>query len=146
MKDIVESENNKTISFNSPNKESNSYTQSIRPIDPEGGSNYSQMFEPTLPHINKLISRRSTRTKTPSRKAIESKDKDVRKMFGLATQIHPFEAFHPQKQMFAFVKHIQNINQLFDETLNHSHFYNLNAVAETNDVYTPSQMLKLDDI
>ena len=67
-------------------------------------------------------------------------------MFGLATRIHLIEAFDPQKQMFAFMNHIQNINQLFDETINQSHFYIFNAVAETNDVHTLSQMLKLDDI
>ena len=72
MKDIVQSENNKSISFNSQHEENNSYTQSISHIDPDGDSNYSQMLEPTLPNINKLISRRSTRTKNPSIKAILS--------------------------------------------------------------------------
>ena len=59
-------------------------------------------------------------------------------MFGLATIIHKLDNFDLQKQIYAFVNHIQNVNKLFDDTINYSHFYIFNAVAETNDVYTLS--------
>ena len=84
--------------------------------------------------------------RTPSYKARNSTDKIFKKMFGLATIIHTIETFDPQRQMYAFVNHLQNVNKLFDDTINQSHFYIFNAVAETNDVYTLSQMLKLKDI
>ena len=146
MKDIVVSENKNTVSLNLLNEENKDSPNLKHPSDLEGDKNQFQLLEPTLPDINDMTSKRSTRNKTPSRKALESTDKVVRKMFGLATKIHMIEAFDPQKQMYAFVNHIQNINQLFDATINQSHFYIFNAVAETNDVYTLSQMLKLDDI
>ena len=59
--------------------------QYILCIQREQDKNCLQQLEPTMSDINDLTSKRSTRAKTPSRTAIESTDKVIRKMFGLAT-------------------------------------------------------------
>ena len=68
------------------------------------------LIEPTLPDINTLTSRRTSRIRSPSQKAKESTDKVVKKMFGLATIIYKMQSFDPQKQIYAFVNHLQNVN------------------------------------
>ena len=45
-----------------------------------------------------------------------------------------------------FVTHLENIQTLFDDTINQCHYCSYNAAAATNDVYTLKQMLKHDDI
>ena len=142
---IVEEENKKNVRFDLPSEKIN-HQHIVDSTDPEGDKHMELLLEPTLPDINELTSRRTSRTRSPSQKAKESTDKVVKKMFGLATIIHKLDNFDPQKQIYAFINHIQNVNKLFDDTINYSHFYIFNAVAETNDVYTLSQMLKLDDI
>ena len=142
---IVEAENNKTVRFDLPSEKIN-HQNSTDHQDSEGEKYMELLIEPTLPDINTLTSRRTSRIRSPSQKAKESTDKVVKKMFGLATIIYKMQSFDPQKQIYAFVNHLQNVNKLFDDTINKSHFYTFNAVAETNDVYTLSQMLKLDDI
>ena len=112
----------------------------------EGVQNPDLMLEPTLPDINQMTQRRSSRASKPSWKAKQTSDKTVKRMLGMATVFTTDEKFDPNKALYSFVTHMQNINKLFDDTINVSHFYIFNVVAETNDVYTLSQMLKLGDI
>ena len=42
--------------------------------------------------------------------------------------------------------HMNNIKQLFDETINECHYIIYNATASNNVVYTLSEMQKLKDI
>ena len=112
----------------------------------EGATNPELLLEPTLPDINQMTRRASSRKSNPSWKARHTSDKSIKRMFGLATWCNTGEKYDPKKALYSFVTHIQNINKLFDDTINVSHFYIFNAVAETNDVYTLSQMLKLGDI
>ena len=145
LEQIVEKENHTTVLFDLPSEKSKDSNRKDHIVS-EGEKNIEMLLEPTLPDINELTSRRTSRMRTPSQKARDSTDRTVKKMFGLATILHTIESFNPQRQMYAFVNHLQNINKLFDDTINQSHFYIFNAVAETNDVYTLSQMLKLKDI
>ena len=143
---ITEDENAKTVRFNLDHDANNKKNLDNGGANSEGEKNVTLLLEPTLPDINEMTMRRSERIKRPSAKAVESNDNVVRRMFGLATIINPLESYDPQRQIYALVCHMQNINKLFDDTINQAHFYIYNAVAEHNDVYTLSQMLKLDDI
>ena len=117
-----------------------------QPTYSEGETTRELLLEPTLPDINQMTSRRTKRVSTPTLKARESSDKSVQRLFGLSTIFTSDVSFDPNKALYSFVSHLQNINKLFDDTINQSHFYIFSVVAETNDVYTLSQMLKIGDI
>ena len=111
----------------------------------EGDKFFDELLQPTLPDINELSRRKSSRQSKPSEKALNSNDKAIKRMFGLATNL-PTVVKQMESKVFAFVTHLENISTLYDDTINQCHYFIYNAVASTNDVYTLSQMLKLDDI
>ena len=100
---------------------------------------------PALPDINKLSHRASKRAAKPTRKALESSDKAVQRMFGLATCFVSTK-HECSKSLSSFVTHTHNISKLFDDTINEVHYYAYNYIPANNDVYILSQMLKLKDI
>ena len=103
------------------------------------------ILQPTLPDLNELTRRRSSRNVKPSKKVIESEDKTVKRMFGLATNI-PKLVKDAESKIYAFVTHLENIRTLFDDSINECHYFAFNASAATNDVYTLKQMLRLENI
>ena len=111
----------------------------------EGDKHRSQIMQPTLPDLNVLTRRTSHRQHKPSFKAHGSQDKVVQRMFGLATNGNRCRA-KKQSPIMTIVTHLQNIQSLFDDSINECHFYVFNAVASTNDVYTLKEMLKLKDV
>ena len=109
--------------------------------------NMSTLLQPTLPDLNALSSRRSSRIPQPSRKAMESHDSAVRNMFNVANATTTIDAPDvPVGGLKAFVTHFHNMNLLFDGTINNCHHMVLATLAPQNDVYSLSQMLKLKDI
>ena len=114
-------------------------------LNPEGAKNIDMMLQPTLPDINELTRRKSTRKITPTEKVIQSEDKMTKRMFGLAAMQTIIDVAKTTK-ISAFVTHLENIKTLFDGSVNEAHFYAYNAVASTNDVYTLKQMLKHKDV
>jgi len=112
---------------------------------PEGDKNVELLLQPTLPDINELSRRKSTRIRRPTEKAMRSDDKAMKGMFGLAT-IKEVLNITKISKIHAFVTHLENVKTLFDDTVNKVHFYAFNAVASTNDVYTLKQMLRHKDV
>ena len=114
----------------------------------EGDKNMEIMLQPTLPDLDMLTRRKSTRAPQPTQKALESNDNAVKRMFGLATVSMQTGKENEQKggTMLALVTHYHNINLLFDGTINQCHRLMLSTIAPNNDVYTLSEMLKLEDI
>ena len=94
----------------------------------------------TLPDLDMLTRRKSTRTPQPTQKALESNDNAVKRMFGLATVSMQTGKENEQKggTMLALVTHYHNINLLFDGTINQCHRLMLSTIAPNNDVYTLS--------
>ena len=81
-------------------------------------------MEPTLPDINEITSRRSTRTIKPTNKVRKSNDKSIRRMFGLATVAKNEVLFEKCENAFlALATHYGNVKQLFDTTINVSQCY-----------------------
>ena len=122
-------------------------------MDPEGASSdnknkhLEQLMEPTLPDINQITSRRSTRMVKPTNKVRNSNDKSVQRMFGLATVAKNEDLFEKCENAFlALATHYGNVKQLFDTTINECHNVIYNAAVTNNDVYTLKEMLKLPDI
>ena len=78
-------------------------------------------------------------------KAKNSNDKFVKRMFGLATSC--FDNKEQLKSKFAaFMAHLENMNTLFDNTINEFSIYAFNAEASSNNVYTLKEMLKHKDM
>ena len=50
------------------------------------GKNLEQLVKPTIPDINQITSRRSSRIVTPLSKVQNSNDRSIHQMFGLATR------------------------------------------------------------
>lgn len=113
--------------------------------NPEGDRNLNILLEPTLPDLNELSRRKSARTPKPTTTIKDSSDKKVQRMFGLATKL-PMIIKNTESKVSAFVTHLENIQTLFDDTINECHCYALNTTSMTNDVYTLKQMLQLDNI
>ena len=69
------------------------------------------LLQPTLLDLNELTRRKSSRNAKPSQKVEESKDKTVKRMFGLATAI-PRLVKDTESTIYAFVDHLENIQTL----------------------------------
>ena len=115
--------------------------------NPEGvtNKNLSMLLQPTLPDINELSRRRSSRVVKPSEKAKASNDSTVQRLYGLAT-ISISNVMDMQHNMKAFVTHLENTNKLFDDTIVMTNQMIFATISASNDVYTLREMLKLDDI
>ena len=111
----------------------------------EGDKQQDLLIQPILPDLNELTRRKSQRNPKPTNKAINSNDKVVQRMFGLAAK-GDNEVGVKTTPMMTFMTHLENVKSLFDDYINECHFYIFNAVASTNDVYTLKEMLKLKDI
>ena len=111
----------------------------------EKDKNRNMIMQPTLPDLNALTRRTSPRQHKPSLKAKGSEDKVVQRMFGLATKANTCR-IEKRSPIMIFVIHLQNMQSLFDDSINESHFYVYNDVASTNDVYILKEMLQLRDI
>jgi len=138
--DSEEVSNAKMVSFEQDAKINN-----LEVSNPEGDKNINVLIQPTLPDLNELTRRKTARTPKPTFKVRDSSDKKYQRMFGLATKI-PVLIENAQFKVLAFVTHLENIQTLFDDTINECHHYALNATSATNDVYTLKQMLQLDNI
>jgi len=107
--------------------------------------NLTLLLQPTLPDLDDLTRRKSTRIIQPTQKAKESDDSTVRRMYGLVTIVCK-GMLDVNKNMKAFATHLENVNQLFDNTICATNQMIFATVAANNDVYTLKEMLRLDDI
>ena len=105
--------------------------------------NINMLLQPTLPDLNELTRRKSPRSPKPTKKALNSEDKSMKRMFGLATRIiFP----KPKAMLTRILYYVHNINCLFDGTLNNVKHFVLKADSATNDTYTLSETFKQDDV
>ena len=113
----------------------------------EGEKNIGLLLQPTLPDLDQMTCRRISRTIQSLVRAIRSNDKRAQRMFGVAVNGNTNQLTNEKDRgLTAFVTHFHNINLLFDGTINHCHYLVFSTVTPNNDVFTLSQMLKLDDI
>jgi len=83
----------------------------------EGDKQINALIQPTLPDLNELNRRKTARTSNPTFKVGDSNDKKYQRMFGLATKI-PVLIKDAESKVLAFVTHLENIQTLFDDTIN----------------------------
>ena len=113
----------------------------------ENSKNLEQLMEPTLPDINQLTRRKSSRTMRPSEKVRQSHDRTVKKMFDLVTNEDGLMTkANKENRFMAMFTHCGNMKTLFDFTINECNAIVFNVLTTNNDVYTLRQMLKLPDI
>ena len=142
-----------------PNQEGSNVNQSpsVHPVgvkvnnnfvSSEGEKHIDVMLQPTLPDLDQPTRRSSSRTPKLTMKVMESSDSSVRRMFGVAqTALYTqYNEVSKDGGLSAFVAHFHNINLLFDGTINQCRHLVFSTVAPNNDLFTLSQMLKLDDI
>ena len=115
----------------------------------------NSLLFPTMPDLNDLTCRRSSRTRKLTAKAKESSNSTVKRIFGLfvactavftSSLVTTATAFtDPIDSVHRAVLHSQKVNTHFDGTLNAIHHAALTVAAGDNDTYTLREMLKQDD-
>ena len=112
-----------------------------------GDKNINGLLQPTLPDLDQMTRRKSSRTPQPTTKAKKSSDHTIQRMFGLAaSSIKSNYANIKETGLSSFVTHFHNINLIFNGTINQCHHLIFSTVAPNNDVFTLKQMLQLKDI
>jgi len=114
---------------------------------PEGVAkkNIDLPMQPTLPDLNEMTRRKSSRIIKPTERVKGSHDSRVRKLYGLVT-VSIQQTMDVTKNMKAFVTHLENVNSLFDETICMTNQMIFATISANNDVYTLKEMLRLDEI
>ena len=111
----------------------------------EGATNSSSsepdkaLLMPTLPDLNELTNRRSSRHQKVSEKATLSDDSTVQKIFGTFCSVSPIVPTQDcllsklpstATQIDKHINHIHTVNTLFDGTLNTTHHTILNTSTD----------------
>ena len=111
----------------------------------EGDKAQHMLMQPTLPDLNEMTRRKSSRAVKSTIKVHHSDDKVIHRMFGLLTaSISPKQS--KQSPIMLLLTHLENVKTMFDSSINECHFYICDVVASTNDVYTLKEMFRLKDI
>jgi hypothetical protein len=115
----------------------------------------NQLLFPTLPDLNDLTCRRSSRTRRATQRAQESSSSTVRRVFGLFVACTAvFGGVHadttlkgsaPLTLAQKVVLHSNRVNAHFDGTINKLHHAALMVDSGDNDTYHLKDMLKQDD-
>jgi len=110
-----------------------------------GKKNIDLLIQPTLPDLNEMTRRKSSRIRKPTERVKGSHDSRVQKLYGLVT-VSIQQTMDVTKNMKAFVTHLENVNSLFDETICMTNQMIFATISANNDVYTLKEMLRLDEI
>ena len=86
--------------------------------DVEGNKKVEEVIQPTRSELTRGLSKRALK---PTIKASESQDKVVKRMFGLATNVRNRKA-NETTPIMKFMAHLENVNTLFDKSINKCHF------------------------
>ncbi len=118
----------------------------------------NSLLFPTLPDLNDLTCRRSSRQRKPTSKVIQSTSRTARRMFGLfvacATMASGLASYSGSSSISLpstatvidkVVLHTEKVNQHFDGTLNSIHHAVLATAVGDNDTYTLKDMFKQED-
>jgi hypothetical protein len=115
----------------------------------------NQLHFPTLPDLNDLTCRRSSRTRRLTSKAKDSNNSTVRRIFSLfvacttifgAIEATPADTDYSSMSLLNKVAlHTQRVNTHFDGTINKLHHAVLMADGGDNDTYHLKDMLKQED-
>ena len=112
---------------------------------------------PTLPDINDLTCRRSSRQRKPTSKVLNSTSRTARRMFGLfvacATMASGLAGYSGSAVSLPstatvldkVVLHTEKVNTHFDGTLNRIHHAVVASAKGDNDTYTLKDMFKQED-
>ena len=110
---------------------------------------------PTLPDLNDMTCRRSSRERRPTNRAKSSSSKTVRRMFGMFVACTAYlsqskpegssVATLPNQMLNKVVLHSHKVNTHFDGTINKIHHAALMADSGDNDSYTLKGMLAQED-
>ena len=111
--------------------------------NPEGDKNLNILLQPTSPNLNELSRRKLNQTPKQTLKVLESTDKSVQTMFGLATII-----FQDKQKPFItrLVYYAKNISSLLNNTINNIPYFCLNTDVSSNDTFILTKMLKQENI
>jgi hypothetical protein len=119
----------------------------------EEGTSIDPLLFPTMPDLNDFTCRRSKRTRCTTKRAKESFDPSIRRIFSLfvaCTAI--FGGLSSANTMPSvssalqnIVLHTEQINTHFDGTINAMHHAVLTTIAGDNDTYTLKDMLRQED-